>query len=101
MQCNVIQPVFASTYQYFCLKEMNVVGTKSAYVYVYEYIYEPINLRFLRILPHLNSLTFKSLAVSLRTTRVNIQNSTWCSLCVECFVWISEQTATFAVYSIN
>jgi hypothetical protein len=37
-------------------------------------------------------LTFQSLAVSLRTTRLNIQNSTWCSLCVECFVRISEKS---------
>ena len=29
------------------------------------------------------------------------KNSTWCSLCVECFVQISEQTATFALYIIN
>ena len=29
------------------------------------------------------------------------KNSTWRSLCVECFVRISEQTATFALYSIN
>jgi len=30
-----------------------------------------------------------------------MKNSTWCSLCVECFVRISEQTATFALYVIN
>jgi hypothetical protein len=29
------------------------------------------------------------------------KNSTWCSLCCECFVRISEQTATFALYIIN
>ena len=29
------------------------------------------------------------------------KNSTWYSLCVECFVQISEQTATFALYIIN
>jgi len=27
--------------------------------------------------------------------------STWCSICVECFVLISEQTATFVLYIIN
>ena len=27
--------------------------------------------------------------------------STWCSLCVQCFVRTSEQTATFALYVIN
>jgi hypothetical protein len=27
--------------------------------------------------------------------------STWYSLYIECFIWISEQTATFAVYVIN
>ena len=37
------------------------------------------------------------LAVSL-TQGVIFKNSTWCSLCVECFVGISEQTATFALY---
>jgi len=29
------------------------------------------------------------------------KNSTWCSLCVEWFVRISEQTTTFALYGIN
>ena len=29
------------------------------------------------------------------------KNSTWCSLCVEWFVRISEQTATFALHVIN
>jgi hypothetical protein len=33
--------------------------------------------------------------------QVNMQNSTWCSLCVECFIRISERTATFALYIIN
>jgi hypothetical protein len=46
-------------------------------------------------------LTFQSLEVSVRTTRLNIQNFTWCSLCFECFVRISEQTATCAVHIIN
>ena len=32
---------------------------------------------------------------------LTFKNSTWCSLCVQCFVRISEQTATFALYSIN
>ena len=32
---------------------------------------------------------------------LTFKNSTWCSLCVECFVWISEQTATSALYIIN
>jgi hypothetical protein len=47
--------------------------------------------------------TFQSLAVSLCTvpTGLTFKNSTWCSLCVECFVRISEQTATFALYNIN
>ena len=27
--------------------------------------------------------------------------STWCSLCVECFVQISEKTVTFVLYIIN
>jgi len=30
-----------------------------------------------------------------------LKNSTWCSLCVERFVRISEQTAAFALYVIN
>jgi hypothetical protein len=29
------------------------------------------------------------------------KNSTWCSLCVDCFVRISEQTATCALYNVN
>jgi hypothetical protein len=29
------------------------------------------------------------------------KNSTWCSPCIQCFVLISEQTATFALYVIN
>jgi len=32
---------------------------------------------------------------------LTFKNSTRCSLCVECFVWISEQTVAFAVYVIN
>ena len=32
---------------------------------------------------------------------LTFKNSTWRSLCVECFVRISEQTATFALYIIN
>ena len=32
---------------------------------------------------------------------LTFKNSTWCSLCVECFVRISEQTAAFALYIIN
>jgi hypothetical protein len=29
------------------------------------------------------------------------KNSTWCSLCVQCFVWMSEQTAAFVLHIIN
>ena len=32
---------------------------------------------------------------------LKFKNSTWFSLCVECFVRISEETATFALYIIN
>jgi len=32
---------------------------------------------------------------------ITLKNSTWCSLCVECFVHISELTATFASYIIS
>ena len=32
---------------------------------------------------------------------LTFKNSTWRSLCVECFVRISEQTATFALYIID
>jgi len=48
-------------------------------------------------------LTFQSLTATLRTVppALKFKNSTWCSLCVECFVRISEQTATFALYIIN
>jgi hypothetical protein len=30
--------------------------------------------------------------------RLTFKNSTWCLLCVDCFVSISEETATFALY---
>jgi hypothetical protein len=41
------------------------------------------------------------LNVKLRCQKVNIKKkSTWCSLCVECFVRISEQTAAVAVHVI-
>jgi len=42
-------------------------------------------------------LTFKAYRFLYVPTGLTIKNSTWCSLCVECFVWISELTATFAV----
>ena len=32
---------------------------------------------------------------------LKFKNSTWCLLYIKCFVWISEQTATFALYIIN
>jgi len=32
---------------------------------------------------------------------LTFNNSTWCSLCFDCFVRISEQTAAFAVYVID
>ena len=32
---------------------------------------------------------------------LTFKNSTWCSLCTERFVRISEQTATLALYNIN
>ena len=32
---------------------------------------------------------------------LTLKNSTRCSLCVECFVWTSKQTATFPLYVIN
>jgi len=32
---------------------------------------------------------------------LKFKNSTRCWLCGECFVWVSEQTATLAVYNIN
>jgi len=32
---------------------------------------------------------------------LTFKNSTRCPLCAECFVWISEHTATFAVYVIH
>jgi hypothetical protein len=38
---------------------------------------------------------------AVRTERLTFKNSTWCSLCVESFVWIWEQTAIISLYSIN
>jgi hypothetical protein len=32
---------------------------------------------------------------------LTFKNHTWCSFCVQCFVRISEQTATFVLYTIN
>jgi hypothetical protein len=32
---------------------------------------------------------------------LTFKNSTWCSLCIECFVRISEHTATCALYIFN
>jgi hypothetical protein len=46
-------------------------------------------------------LSFQNLAVSYVPTGLAFKNSTWFSLCVKCFVGISEQTAAFAVYVIN
>jgi len=46
-------------------------------------------------------LSFYSVAVCLRTDRFNIQNSTWYSHCVECFVRNWEQRDNFALYYID
>ena len=48
-----------------------------------------------------NELTFWTLAVSLRSTSFKIKKFYMPLACVECFVRISEQTATFALYIIN
>ena len=54
---------------------------------------------------HVNGIMLNLLKLSgfftYTTTRLNVQNSTWCSLCVECFVRVSEQTAAIVVYVIN
>ena len=47
-----------------------------------------------------NKLTFKSLAVTLRTTRFKIKKFR-ILIAFMCFVWISEQTETFALYYNN
>jgi hypothetical protein len=44
---------------------------------------------------------FKSLAVTLRTTRYNIQKFYVVLTSLLCFVWISGQTATLALHDIN
>jgi hypothetical protein len=46
-------------------------------------------------------LTFYSLAVSLCTTRFNIKKFYMVLALLECFLRISEQTPTFALYVIN
>jgi hypothetical protein len=46
-------------------------------------------------------LTFQSLAVFYVPPGSILKNSAWYSLCIECFLGISEQTATFALYIIN
>ena len=38
---------------------------------------------------NVDNLNFKSLAVSLRTTRFDVQIPTWCLLCLKCFIRIS------------
>jgi len=50
------------------------------------------------------NLAFKGLkrnGVMYVTPGLTMKNSTWCSLYVDCFVRISEQRATFALYFIN
>ena len=54
-----------------------------------------------RIISVIQTLTFKSLAVLYVPQGLTFKNSTWRLLCVECFVQISEQPATFALYIIN
>ena len=44
------------------------------------------------------SLTFEPWRFLYVPPSLTFNNSTWCSLCVECFVRITEQTATFALY---
>ena len=46
-------------------------------------------------------LTFKNLAATLRTTRFKTQKFYMALALVECFVRISEKTATFVLYSID
>ena len=46
-------------------------------------------------------LPFKALRFLYVPPGLTFKNSTWPSLCVECFVRISEQTATSALYIIN
>ena len=46
-------------------------------------------------------LTSQSLAVYYVPPGLILKNTTWCSLCIECFVTISEQTAAFALYVID
>ena len=46
-------------------------------------------------------LTFKAQRFLYVPPYLTLRNSTWCSLCFHCFVLISEQTATFALYIIN
>jgi hypothetical protein len=50
----------------------------------------------------ISPLTFQSLAVTLRTTSFQIQkNVRGAHSAFMCFVWISEQTASFALYNIK
>ena len=44
---------------------------------------------------------FKAYRFLYVPTGLKFNNSTWCPLCVECFVRISEHTATFPLYIIN
>jgi len=51
--------------------------------------------------PTENWLTFYSLLVTWSTKRFNIQELIYCSHCIYVFVFIWEQTATCATFSIN
>jgi hypothetical protein len=50
---------------------------------------------------HLLALLGAHHILQVSRIRVNIHISTWCFLCFECFVRISEQRAAFSVYVIN
>ena len=49
-----------------------------------------------------NILNLQSPVVTICTTSLSLQNSTFCPHSVfMCFVWISEQTAIISLYNIN
>ena len=62
-------------------------------------MWEETNLNVLQNLTDINLL--KPWRVLYVLPGLIFKNSTWRSLSFECFVWISEQTATFALYIIN
>jgi hypothetical protein len=72
------------------------------YVYIPKHRHAQQNLRIHKLLLRLFSLSFKPYWLLDAPTDLTFNNSTFCPHSVfMCFVFISEQTATFALHNIN